>query len=27
MDIKKYLENIGYDLNYQKVSCICIKRN
>jgi hypothetical protein len=25
-DIKEYLENIGYDLNYQKVSCICLKQ-
>jgi hypothetical protein len=24
-EIKEYLENIGYDLNYQKVSCICLK--
>jgi len=26
-NIKNYLENMGYDLNYQKVSCICLKRN
>jgi len=26
-EIKDYLENLGYDLNYQKVSCICIKTN
>jgi len=24
-EMKEYLENIGYDLNYQKVSCICLK--
>jgi hypothetical protein len=25
-EIKQYLENIGYDLNYQKVSCSCLKK-
>jgi hypothetical protein len=25
-DIRKYLGDIGYDLNYQKVSCICLKK-
>ncbi len=24
-EIKEYLENLGYDLNYQKVSCVCLK--
>jgi len=25
-EMKKYLENVGYDLNYQNVSCICLKK-
>jgi hypothetical protein len=25
-EIRKYLENAGYDLNYQNVSCICLKK-
>jgi len=25
-EIRKYLENVGYDLNYQNVSCICLKK-
>jgi len=24
-EMKEYLENLGYDLNYQKVSCVCLK--
>jgi len=25
-EMKKYLENAGYELNYQNVSCICLKK-
>lgn len=27
IEIKQYLEDIGYELNYQKVSCICFRKN
>jgi hypothetical protein len=26
-EIKEFLEKNGFELNYQNVSCICIKRN